>query len=379
LNGISKEIQRRKKMINDSTTVFLEEISKVHFDTSIDFINFCLEKIIQSTNSTIGYFYYYNEKNEKFTLHAWSKNVMNSCKIMNPKTLYDLKDTGCWGDVVRERKEFIINDYQHYSKSKGIPEGHVPLQRVLMIPIYENGEIVATMGLANKEEEYTEEDLRNVKNFGIFLWYMYELKQKEEKLKSMIKEKEILMEEIFHRVKNSLQLTTSLLSIPMSSMKDEYYFNLFENTINRIQVIALTMENIYKSASDTQFIYLKKYCEDIINSCKQDHINIHYEISDSKLISKYATSFGLILNELITNSMKHAFFNINNPKISIIIDMIDNIVTLNYKDNGIGIQKNTHEGLGSIVINSLVEQIKGTVTSKSENGYNFHLTFNIGK
>lgn len=364
-------------MSNDVTSSFLEEISKVHFENSRDFINFSMEKIIRVTGSTIGYFYYYDEITEKFTLHAWSKSVMNACRVVNAKTQYDLKDTGCWGDVVRERREIVINDYKNYSKSKGIPEGHVPLNKVLMIPIYEDNKIVATLGVANKEEDYTNEDLSTVKNFGIFLWYMYELKQKEEKLRSMIKEKDILMEEIFHRVKNSLQLTTSLLSIPMASITDDYYFNLFENTIGRIQIIALTMENIYKSASDTQFVYLKKYCEDIISSCRHEKIEIIYTIDEAKLISRYATSFGLILNELMTNSIKHAFKNVSHPKIFININFSNDVVTLNYKDNGNGIPDNKKEGLGSIVISSLIEQIAGSSSDRNENGYCFNLSFKI--
>lgn len=366
-------------MINDLTIEFLEEISKKHFDTSADFLNFCVEKIIVSTKSEIGYFYYYDESTEKFTLHAWSKSVMNQCNVMNAKTQYDLKDTGCWGDVVRERKEFIINDYKNYTKAKGVPEGHVPLKRLLMIPIFEDAKIVATMGLANKKEDYTSEDLKTVKSFGIFLWYMYELKQKEEKLKMMIKEKEILMEEIFHRVKNSLQLTTSLLSIPMSSIQDRYYFNLFENTINRIQVIAMTMENIYKSASDTQFVKLQDYCRDIIESCKTDSIKINYNVDNVNLISRYATSFGLILNELITNSTKHAFENIENPSIDIDIKFLNDEIIMSYKDNGNGIPKDFKEGLGTIVINSLIEQIEGEVVTKNDKGYNFYLRFIVRK
>ncbi len=366
-------------MINDLTIEFLEEISKKHFDNSADFLNFCVEKIIVSTKSEIGYFYYYDESTEKFTLHAWSNSVMDQCNVMNAKTQYDLKNTGCWGDVVRERKEFIINDYKNYTKAKGVPEGHVPLKKLLMIPIFEDAKIVATMGLANKDEDYTSEDLKTVKSFGIFLWYMYELKQKEEKLKMMIKEKEILMEEIFHRVKNSLQLTTSLLSIPMSSIQDRYYFNLFENTINRIQVIAMTMENIYKSASDTQFVKLQEYCRDIIESCKTDSVKIGYNVDNVNLISRYATSFGLILNELITNSTKHAFENIENPSIDIDIKFLNDEIIMSYKDNGNGIPKDFKEGLGTIVINSLIEQIEGEVVTKNDKGYNFFLRFIVRK
>ena len=195
------------------------------------------------------------------------------------------------------------------------------------------------------------------------------------KLKMMIKEKEILMEEIFHRVKNSLQLTTSLLSIPMSSIQDRYYFNLFENTINRIQVIAMTMENIYKSASDTQFVKLQDYCRDIIESCKTDNIKINYRVDNVNLISRYATSFGLILNELITNSTKHAFKNTENPSIDIDIKFLNDEIILSYKDNGNGIPKDFKEGLGTIVINSLIEQIEGDVVTKNDKGYNFYLKF----
>lgn len=354
-------------MINDVIIEFLEEISKEHFDTSADFLNFCIERIIFSTKSETGYFYYYDESTQKFSPYILS----DKCNVTNIKTQYDLKNVKYWNVVIREGKEIIINNYKKNSKSKY----HIPLKRLMIIPILSDTRIVAILALVNKKEDYTLDDLNIVKSFMSFLLQIYKIKQKEEKLEMMIKEKEILIKEIFHKVKNSLQLITSLLSIQISAIKDEYYLNLFENVTNRIQVIALTMENIYKFASDTQLVKLQDYYKDIIESFKIENIKINYKIDNINLTAKYATYLGLILNELITNSIKHAFKDIKNPTININIKFLNDKIILNYKDNGNGIFKDFKEGLGSIIIKSLVDQINGDVYIKSNKGYNFYLCF----
>ena len=88
-------------------------------------LDYALKEAIDLTNSKIGYIYYYSEATKRFTLNTWSKGVMNDCAIQNPQVEYDLEQTGCWGEAVRQRKPIIINNYGAVNPlKKGAPEGH---------------------------------------------------------------------------------------------------------------------------------------------------------------------------------------------------------------------------------------------------------------
>jgi len=127
---------------------------------STSFLDFVLEEALKISQSDIGYIYNYDEKAEVFSLNSWSKNVMAECSVINPMTCYELGKTGLWGEVVRQRQAIIFNDYPHeHPLKKGYPEGHVELTRFLSIPIFSHNEIVAVIGVANKNTDYNSSDV----------------------------------------------------------------------------------------------------------------------------------------------------------------------------------------------------------------------------
>ncbi len=138
----------------------MQEVSQYHAVTVQELLEFSLEKVIALTESSIGYIYHYYEADRQFVLNTWSKNVMAACNVAEPQSLYHLEKTGIWGEVVRQRKPIIVNEYaaENHLK-KGYPEGHVPLSRFLSIPIFDNENIVAVVGVANKELPYDQTDV----------------------------------------------------------------------------------------------------------------------------------------------------------------------------------------------------------------------------
>ena len=132
-----------------------------HFNASDEqqLLDFALEKVLEITDSSIGYIYFYNEGARQFILNSWSKHVMEQCRIAQPKTVYDLEKTGIWGEVVRQRRPILVNNFeQHDLFKKGYPEGHVYLSRFLSIPVFDNDRIVAVVGVANKQTPYDQLD-----------------------------------------------------------------------------------------------------------------------------------------------------------------------------------------------------------------------------
>ncbi|KAJ5071802.1 hypothetical protein M0811_09962 [Anaeramoeba ignava] len=127
---------------------------------------FCLEEAVKITKSTMGYAYMMDKKQEKLSSICWSANAMKNCKMLTKTLVYNVEETGLWGEAARQRKPIIDNDYSKPNPlKKGYPVGHVPIIRSLNVPIFNNEKkkrIVLLVGFANKEEPYTDKDSENV-------------------------------------------------------------------------------------------------------------------------------------------------------------------------------------------------------------------------
>lgn len=127
-----------------------------------EFLHGTLDLVISFTASNIGYIFLYDEEKEEFLLHSWSESVLAECLIKDQKRLYYLGKVGLWGEVVRQRKEIIINDYPRATVKNRYPQGHIPIQNFISIPVFYEDKIVAVVGAANKETDYTQEDAVNL-------------------------------------------------------------------------------------------------------------------------------------------------------------------------------------------------------------------------
>ncbi|MBA4384942.1 MAG: hypothetical protein C0410_09415 [Anaerolinea sp.] len=215
-----------------------------------------------------------------------------------------------------------------------------------------------------------------------------EQKIAEEQVKSSLQEKEILLREIYHRVKNNLQVIISLLNLQSTQFNsdEQYLGELCQDMRQRISSMALVHEKLYQS-NDLSKIAVKDYvqtlCESLINSyrSKTNPITLKLQVDQIYLGPDTVIPCGLIINELVTNSLKHAFPNSGNQKILgvSLSEIIDNHFRLIVSDNGIGLPNNIDphntKTLGLQLVNLLVEQLNGTMKIVRRNGTQFHITF----
>ncbi len=198
LVGIGRDITERKlkeleleKQLTIQTN--LVKLLRKEADSSIHFLDEVLEVALNITASKLGYIYYYNEATKEFTLNTWSKEVMNECSVLEPRTIYQLEKTGIWGEAVRQRKEIIINDFKADNPlKKGYPDGHVHLLRFLTIPVFQKDQIIAVVGVANKETEYDQFDVNNLNLLLGSIWAKVDnlkteahLKERETQLRTL--------------------------------------------------------------------------------------------------------------------------------------------------------------------------------------------------
>ena len=144
---------------------------------------YALEAAVSITESTIGYLYFLNDDETELSLHAWSKNVMGRCQVENFSNVYRVEDTGIWGDAIRLRQPIILNDYLKCPHKKGIPVGHVPVYRHMNVPLFDGDRIVLLAGVGNKEDEYTQEDVRQLTMLMEGMWNVVRRRQADDALR----------------------------------------------------------------------------------------------------------------------------------------------------------------------------------------------------
>jgi len=202
-----------------------------------------------------------------------------------------------------------------------------------------------------------------------------DLEKTNELLKISLKEKEILLKEIHHRVKNNLQIISSLLNLQSSSIPDENIQDIFNDCRNRVNSMSLIHENLYQSP-DLNNIDFDKYVKNLADSLQSSYstknaIALNIDIHDVFLNINTAVPCGLIINELVSNSFKHGFPKGKKGKINIKFHPENDNLLLIIKDNGIGIPEKSlkdKSSFGLNLIEMLTEQINGTLEIKSKKG-----------
>jgi diguanylate cyclase (GGDEF)-like protein/PAS domain S-box-containing protein len=178
---VRKHEQLQAKLLQRSS--ILVEVTSRDFKDRQEQLDYLLQKALELTESQYGYIYIYDEEARELTLNTWTNGVMEDCEIANPQAKYSLDKTGLWGEVIRQRKHIIINDFQKENPlKKGYPEEHVKLNRFFSIPIIIDGKIVAVAGFANKLSDYDENDVSNTIIVFGGVWQSMQRKEAQEQL-----------------------------------------------------------------------------------------------------------------------------------------------------------------------------------------------------
>ncbi|MEH2296866.1 sensor histidine kinase [Nostoc sp.] len=210
-------------------------------------------------------------------------------------------------------------------------------------------------------------------------------KESEEQIKALLEEKEILLKEIHHRLKNNLQIISSLLNLEAEYLKDNQAIEVLKDSQMRIQSMALIHEKLYQS-QDLARINFPDYIQDLVTNLlylynlNSSAITLKINVEDVLLVSDAAIPCGLIINELISNSLKHAFHQRESGEICIDFCSLEaNVFTLTISDNGIGFAKDfdfeTTQSLGLELVKGLTNQLKGNIHFSNNNGVEFKIMF----
>ena len=208
----------------------------------------------------------------------------------------------------------------------------------------------------------------------------------EMQFRKAMKEKEVLMREIHHRVKNNLQIISSLLNLQSFYLRDECDRELFRQSQNRVKAIALLHENLYRSAEIAQIDfneYLISLSASLFQSYKTSPTDIECIIGTDNILLNIDTAIpcGLIVSELVANSLKHAFPNGRSGRINVTLGHLDQqTFRLSVSDDGIGMNRNAPSEMigapmGWELVRTLTDQLGGSIEIGSEPGTNVRIIF----
>ncbi|WP_048149524.1 histidine kinase dimerization/phosphoacceptor domain -containing protein [Methanolacinia paynteri] len=312
-------------------------------------------KFLESLIETIPIPFMYKDHDLRHTM--CNTPLLNSLYLKKEdfigKTVYDVLPAECADEINKMDLETITS--------------HQPVSKTLSIPLKNGGEyvtLVNTMAVFSEEEEFSgiitiSQDISN-------------LKKVKEDLRRSLEEKTVLLQEVHHRVKNNLAIIIGFLSMQKTLMDDEECIEAIADAGNRIYSLAAVHESIYLSENISEIDagdHFKNLIGSILTTCAEDS-TIRYSIDTGgcKLDIRQAIPASLIVNEIITNSVKYAFRDLKSGNISLKLHKDENgRFSMVISDNGIGLpegfdQSKSHT-LGIKVINNIVRlQLKGDVS-----------------
>jgi len=205
-------------------------------------------------------------------------------------------------------------------------------------------------------------------------------KHAEDKIKASLDEKVLLLREIHHRVNNNLQIIISLVNLQMRHIDDERLKQVMAETQNRVRAMAFVHEKLYQS-EDISHIDLASYTRFLVTQLfsfygvDSRQVTLNIDIGKLMLNINTAIPLGLIINELASNALKHAFPNGRTGTLSITIREEDKTLSITVKDDGAGLPADfdwrNAESLGLLLVISLVEQLDGTIELDRRAGTRF--------
>lgn len=215
------------------------------------------------------------------------------------------------------------------------------------------------------------------------IWLYRRVKKQRQQIAQQSKNLEMMMKELHHRVKNNLQIVSSLLSLQTYKVQDEGAVSVLRESQQRVQAMSFIHQRLYKKEELTA-VNMKEYLTDLAESLlssygfDRDHFDLQINIEREMMDIDKALPIGLIINEMITNALKYAYQNIQHPSLMINVTEDTHYMTFVIKDNGIGINeeawKQKSNSFGKQLISALCKQMRAKQTLAIKGGTEFTIT-----
>jgi PAS domain S-box-containing protein len=266
---------------------------------------------------------------------------------------------------IKKYEAVLRGESQHFETKLNSKTGRAVWREVFLNPIFdENGVAIEISGIGHD---------------------ITEKKSAEEKIKQSLQEKEVLLKEVHHRVKNNLQVISSILNLQSSYVKDASTLNILKESQNRIKSMAFIHESLYQT-KDFSSINFSEYVINLSQNLIHSYSNVEHEIKLNLDIQNVflnldlAIPCGLIINEIVSNALKYAFVDSSGEdEITIKMELSGDDLVLKIGDNGIGLPKHIDyrntESLGLQLVVTLTDQLNGKINLDTQSGTLYTIIF----
>ncbi len=284
------------------------------------------------------------------------------------------------GDGGSVRDSVVDNDTRN--SALPAPAGMV-MRRYLAVPAMMRGELLGCIAAANAVRDYSVSDIESMKRLGDVFAIAINRIRNEEQIELSMREKNLLLKEIHHRVKNNMQIISSLLGLQAGHVKDEGDADLFKVSQNRVRSMALVHEKLYRSESLADLDF-RDYLADLVRELSdsffsEGRIDIRVNAESIFVSIDNAIPCSLVIYELVSNALKHAFPGGRDGSVDIEFSRRDDEYLLRVRDNGEGLPRgmnfrDTHT-LGLQLVNALVQQLRGSIRLEEGAGTSYVISF----
>jgi PAS domain S-box-containing protein len=350
VSGIGHNITERKR-IQEQVAIQAAKLKTI-FETSSHLV-FTINPAFELTS--------FNGQFEEFSKEIYDfvpriGTLVNAGKMISTKEFNDQ-----WMIFFKKAFKGRSQQFETVFRSKN---GEEVWKEVYLNPIYGNGkEVVEVSGIAHD---------------------ITENKRAEHEIMQSLKEKEILIKEVHHRVKNNLQVISSILSLQSSYTRNKVVLDLLKEIQNRVKSMAFIHESLYQSKDISKINfseYVSTLSQNLLHSYTTNDLRIGLKVSVPNLFLSLDQSIpcGLIINELLSNALKYAFTGRKKGEVTVQVKEEKQKITIIISDNGIGLPTNIDfrntESLGLQLVTALAEQINGKISMSRKGGTKYTVSF----
>ena len=373
---------------------YLNTIEKLSKSTGLhqgDVLQY-LKEVLQSSSETLGCkrtnAWLFNEGQTILESLLSYNGELNSFKKEPSINQIDVPN---YFEFLKKNELIIANDALTEKMNEELVESYImpnQISSMIDVPIRSGGEMIGVVCFEHVDNkvEWTEYE----KNFTLSIAQLISLSIETDKknkyrteLEKMLVQKEVLLKEINHRVKNNLSVILSLLNLQYYKSKDDYHSSLFSDLKEKIYSISAVQNQLHSSENYKEInfsSYINDLARNLHNSyCQDIAVELSLDLEDVLVPLDVAIPLGLISNEVLTNSFKYAFSCDNETKnqLNIVLKNFGKEIQLRFQDNGIGYNKETiKKGMGIELIEDLVQQIDGAVEFNTALGVEVIIRFN---
>lgn len=422
--GVSRNIQKRKTIEQaviqtEKRQNILLKINQTPFESNDELLKFCLRESIILTGSKSGFLFIINEARKEIIKVYWSDDVMEKCRIEIPKTPLKIEKGILCNEAVKQKKPVIVNDISTSHLPIYIPEGHIEISNFISVPVIIDKSVKAVIGLANKPEDYDNNDIMHLSLLMDGAWKVMNrneleslLKIKNEELLDLVATKDRFFSIIAHDLKNPFNVIIGFSELILNSKGANNIENLkkyagyiHHSSKQAFNLLTNLLEWTNSKRGMMNFqpveIDVKPFVSDtyniLENNFNEKNIVFHQFIPENLLVDADRNMLGIIIRNLLSNAIKYTHIGGN---ISIKIEESNgNDVLFAIIDDGTGIKEDDiaklfrneilfttsgtnnekGTGLGLLLCKDFVDKHKGKIWVESEFGKGSTFYFTIPK